>query len=64
MSADFIERRKIIDWSDANAALRDAVEAAKKRGATYCRAHVRTLTNTVIVEGWRVQPRDQGDLPL
>lgn len=69
-SADFIERRRPLegfrdDPDTGHALLADASEALHRRGATWQRAH-RTPTGEIIVEGWRVRPRQdaEGSLPL
>ena len=61
--ADFIERRWLADCPEPAAALMDARGELHARGATWLRAHVRPVTRQLIVEGWRVRPEREGDLP-
>jgi hypothetical protein len=63
-TADFIERRWLRDWASPDAAMRDATEELKTRGATFLRSHVTRMTRELIVEGWIEHPGEQGDCPL
>lgn len=63
-AADFIERRRLRDWRDPQAALLDAIGEMHARGAIFTRAHIKELSGELIVEGWREWPDDQGDLPV
>jgi hypothetical protein len=63
-TADFIERRWLRDWPSANHAIMDAHADLEARGATFFRVNVAEMSLQLTVEGWIVQPSDQGDPPL
>jgi hypothetical protein len=44
------------------AAAENARDALRARGATFMRAHVKPH-GELVMEGWRIRPTDQGDLP-
>lgn len=71
-TADYFERRWTRDFDgDELSAARAAIEAMQERGAVHLRMCMRgtaipggTDFRVVIVEGWRTQPEDEGDLPI
>ena len=64
-TANYIARRLLRHFDgDFRAAVESAQEELTERGATFFRVHLREVAQEVILEGWRVQPREQGDLPL
>lgn len=63
-TADFFERRCWKNFDSPNAATEDAVASLRERGATFFRITTKPLVSEIIAEGWRVQPKDQGDPPL
>lgn len=65
MAADFVERRWLRDFEfDGTAASRSAHDALVERGATFFRLSFKSMSGEVVMEGWRVQPDDQGDVPV
>lgn len=63
-TADFIERRWPAGFITASEAIEDATASLKQRGATFFRTSMKSVTKEIVVEGWRVFPNEQGDLPL
>jgi len=62
-TADFIERRLVRHFASDLAAAESARDALRTRGATFMRVHVKQH-GELVMEGWRLPPADQGDLPL
>ena len=64
-TADFIRRRRIADFDGDHAkAIASAQEELTELGCTFFRASVTPMTHDLILEGWRQQPVDQGDVPV
>lgn len=63
-TADFFERRRVRDFESSSAAAKNAIDAMRVRGPIeWMRLHING-TGYMIVEGWRIRPADEGDLPL
>jgi len=68
MAADWTDRRNVagLDRDEFHAVQREMAESIRTRGATFARfTLLPDADNPVefVVEGWRVQPDDQGPLP-
>lgn len=65
MAADWLDRRDIGDArGDVPHAIRqEMVDAMRERGATFMRMTLIEARNELVLEGWRIQPEDQGPTP-